>query len=340
VNRATLQDLGLALLVGTVVAVGPFTPARWGPSAVAAVAAGAVALWLRVRTARPVPASEQAPWTRPLLASLRRSPLPWLSLLLAAALFAPTIAWMFERWTASIWANGHGLLVPFLMLYLGAASLRRARIEGVESSAWGLPVVALGAGLAVVDAAIGTGYVSAIALVVCLPGLSLLLLGPRRTRALALPLALGIFMVPISDSVATHLPLRAVTGVGVEWMLERLGFLVLRVQTALVLPEETFRISNACSGFAALYAGIGAAVLFAVYSRSAWRRAALLGAVVPLALVSNMLRVLALVLLVRLFGVGLLDTPIHELSGMATFWLVLALLFGMADRQALRAAVS
>ena len=73
------------------------------------------------------------------------------------------------------------------------------------------------------------------------------------------------------------------------------------------------------------------------YARCCPSRAALLSGCFVLALACNVVRVTILVLIVQYSGVELLETDLHELSGMATFAVVIALLFAIAGRDALRA---
>lgn len=332
-TRATRNNLGLALLIGALVAVSPFTPNEWGPSVLAgAVVATGVFLWRRGQ-----PSQAGAPSARVAMPSLA----VWITAALFVALFAPTVAWLYRSWTTSIWINAHGIFVPFVMGYLGWLALRRDPAAGAEeSSAWGFAFLGAGLGLTVLDSAIHTRYLGAAGLVLCLPGLSLLWLGPRRTRALAVPLLVGLFMIPIPNAVATQLYLRSLTTAAVEPLLFLLGYSAFRRGTAMELASGTFVISDACSGFATLYAAIAVAIVLGFYAPSVPRRVTVLVAAVPLALACNAVRVLLLLLLVDRFGSGLLDTPIHEASGLATFWAVLILLFLIADPGRVRRAAA
>ena len=74
------------------------------------------------------------------------------------------------------------------------------------------------------------------------------------------------------------------------------------------------------------------------HDRRLLRRLLLLLAAWPRALACNIVRVTILVGLANHYGLGLLDTPFHAGSGVATFWIVLVLLIGIADRNALRTA--
>ena len=55
-------------------------------------------------------------------------------------------------------------------------------------------------------------------------------------------------------------------------------------------------------------------------------------AILPLTLAANTLRVLLLVIGSLVFGIELLDTILHEASGVVTFIVVIGTLFWLADR--------
>jgi exosortase/archaeosortase family protein len=101
------------------------------------------------------------------------------------------------------------------------------------------------------------------------------------------------------------------------------------------MPHSVVEVADNCSGFATLYAGILAAVVLAQMTASPLRRAAVLLAAVPLALLCNFVRVTVLVLLVHQFGPSVLETWVHPASGMALFVLVIGGLILIGGRDAL-----
>ena len=317
-RRRVLPELALATLAGVVIASSPLVPKHWlGALAAGVVTGGAVLAWRLRRPAR----TEELPSPT---GTLRVPPLVVLTGALWVAVFMTTWLWLYRQWTASVWSNEHGIFVPFAVAYLVQRTLRQDdRPVQAEGSIWGLPLVALGGALAVLDLSIQTGYVATVGLLISLPGLSLALLGVRRTRALTVPLAVSWLMLPIPRTLATDMQLRHITATCVEWMLDALGYTVLRDATVLHLPVRTFVVSDACSGFAALYAGISVAFILACITPGHLRRALLLLAAPLLAIVANVLRVLILVILTYHHGNWFIDSFFHPASGVATFVIVL-----------------
>jgi exosortase len=254
--------------------------------------------------------------------------------------FAPTFAWLVSRWTEGIYRNGHGIFVPFLMAYLAFDYLKQERDPTPHASAAGFAFLVASFLLLALDAAIKTQLLSAFALVLALPGLSLLLLGAERTRGIVLPLAIGLFMLPIPAGAITklYMVLRTITAVAATWIVPLFGVAVSREGTQLFIPGHVVQVADNCSGFATLYAAILTAIILAHLARSPGRRVAVLAAAVPLALVCNFVRVAVLTWLVYLFGGGILETEIHPASGMVLFVFVIGALLWIAGREALRAS--
>lgn len=330
-KRRWLRDLGLAAVAGTVFAVSPFTPSAWIAKLAMGGAVGAGVLAWRLRRGEDPDGEAEAAAAGSLPMAI------WIAsavAIAAIAVFAPSIEWMYHQWTRSVWANNHGLFIPFVMAYMAWDLLRRdpGPAEGTEDvgSAWGFVPLVLGLGLGVLDSGAQTHYLAIAGLLLVLPGLCLLFLGPRRTSLLRVPLLISLLMVPIPFTMGTPLALRTVTAIGVEPLLHGLGLTALREGTLLILPQHTFIVADACSGFSTLYASMAVAIILACYASSNGRRLALLLAAPPLAVAANVARVLALVLMTKTFGDGLLDTPIHEASGVATFGIVLVTLLAIA----------
>jgi exosortase len=235
-------------------------------------------------------------------------------------LFAPTFAWLFERWTLSVWQQAHGLLIPPIVGYFAWHALR-GRDLPTGASAWGFVFLVPALIIHVVDTGLKTGLLAAIALVMALPGLSLLLLGKHRTAAIAFPLAFAVFMLPIplAFTEPLQLVLRRIAADATAGLAPMAGVPVYLVGFRLHLPNTSVFITDACSGFSTLYAAVVFASLAAYTTSVRWRRWLVLAVCAPLAILSNIVRLVLLVILVRWYGIGVLETFLHPLSGVLTF---------------------
>lgn len=340
-KRATLWNLALAVLIGVLFGVSPHTSANRVPIKIAGgVAIGIAALVLLPRLRAPGP---PAPAPGEACAGKPTGHVPrllWVALTLAALVFLPAAAGLYRHFTEDIWTNGHGLFVLPAVAALALATLRRDPSPSPESSAWGYLPLALGLVLIVLDSAVGTLHMSIVGLLLLLVGLSLLVLGPRRTRSLAFPLLLILFLAPLPTSLSMPLGLTEATAAGTASLLQALGVPVLREETLLLLPRFEYGVSANCSGFSALYAAVGFALVLGYVGRSRLRSLVLLLATWPLAVLASILRSAAIVTIWEVAGHSFHETPLHGLSGIAAFWLVMGVLFLMAGPRRLREAFS
>jgi exosortase len=244
-------------------------------------------------------------------------------------LFAPTVRWLFERWTMSVWQDAHGALIPPVAAYFAYPELKRLAALPRSSSPWGFVFLVPALLLHALDAGMHTELLSAAALILALPGLALLLLGAERTRAIAFPLAFLMFSLPIplAFTEQIHWQLRQFVVAATAAVIPWLGIPVFVEGTTLHMATGSLEIADACSGFSTLYAAAAVACLTAYFTPSSRRRLLVLASAVPLALGANLLRVIALVVLAVWQGDWILDTFIHPLSGVLTFALALPVIF-------------
>jgi exosortase len=252
-----------------------------------------------------------------------------LGLVELVVLFAPTVSWLFDRWTLSIWHNAHGLMIPPIVAYFAHQELKPLADRPRRSSAWGFAFLIPALLLHAVDAGMHTQLLSAVAIFLALPGLSLLLLGVERSRAIAFPLAFLAFALPIPLGLTEqiHLQLRHVATAGTATIVPWFGIPVFVEGTTLHMATGSLQVADACSGFSTLYAAAAVACLTAWSAPTLGRRILVLLAAAPLAIAANLLRVVILVLLVVWRGDQILETFIHPASGMMTFALALPVIF-------------
>lgn len=260
----------------------------------------------------------------------------WVLWLVAAGLlllYAPTLTWLWDRWTMSVWHNAHGMLIVAAIAYLVRRELGARRQLPLASSAWGFVFLAPALLLHALDAGMHTQLLSAVSLVLALPGLALLFLGVERTRSIAfllffLMLALPI---PLAATEQLHLVLRQVATAATALVIPWFGIPLYTEGTSLYIPNGTLQVADACSGFSTLYAAIAVACLTAYSCPAPGRRLLVLLLAAPIAILANALRVILLTLLVHWFGIEILNTSLHTISGLFTFVLALPLIFWLGN---------
>jgi exosortase len=253
----------------------------------------------------------------------------WVVAVELVLLFAPTVAWLWGRWTLSVWHNAHGLLIPFVVAYFAREELLKVSHLPRSSSALGFLFLIPALAVHAIDAGMHTELLAAAALVIALPGLAFLFLGQQRGRAVFIPLLFMAFALPIPLTFveAIILQLRYIATAGTAFVVPLLGIPVFVEGTTLHMAAGALQVADACSGFSTLYAAMAVAFLTAYSTSSPTRRGLVLLLAAPIAILSNILRVIVLVLLVVWQGPDILETFVHPLSGMMTFALSLPVIF-------------
>jgi exosortase len=238
-----------------------------------------------------------------------------------AVVFAPAWLSLARVWSQLEYYN-HGFLVPVVAGWMFAAE--RRRLGPLRRDGRGLAVIGVAALLLVLGIASASPTWQGLACVAAAAGWVLHAWGPDGLRRLAFPLAFLLFMVPLPPAVLTPLILRLQLWVSSAAVaaLQRAGFTVLREGNVVVLPggEELF-VAEACSGITSVVTLLPLGALLAYFTERGWlRRAALMLAVVPIAMLGNWLRVLGTVLAAQRFGVARVTAgPLHDAAGLTTF---------------------
>ena len=317
------REIAIAGLAGGVFAASPLLPpATWTRLLGGLGLACAVLAWRVKRGHAAAGASATGLEARELAAAATAA------LLLLA--FGPALRWMYEQWTHSVWINNHGIFIPFVVAYMVWDVLKHFRGEEATGHAAGIALIVIGLVLSAIDTSVQTHYLGILGLFIAGPGFALAVLGVRRTIALRYAFVVALMMIPVPFSLGTPLMLRDITAIGVEQLLHAGGVAVFREGTVLHLARHQFIVADACSGFSTLYASIAMALILTVHTKVTWRRFAILGAAIPFAIAANILRVLLLVVVSLVFGSEILETPIHEGSGVAVFFLVIVGLGALA----------
>lgn len=139
------------------------------------------------------------------------------------------------------------------------------------------------------------------------------------------------FVIPIPNWVldAVTQPLKIGISESVTWVLAQLGYPVAHIGVTIYVAQYQLLVEDACAGLNSLIS-LSAVGLFYVYIlRGAnWRYSLLLLALIlPIAVLANGVRVMALVLITYHFGDAMAQGYLHDFAGMVTFTSALLLLF-------------
>jgi exosortase len=274
----------------------------------------------------PVAPSSEAPPPSVAEVKIPWQPIAWFGALLIVC-YAPILFRMGLQW-ANDENMGHGFFVPVVAGIIVWQRRKKLASLPLQTNRWGLALV-IWAAIQSIIATLGAELFTArVAFVIALVGVILYLGGTAWVRALALPLLLLVFMIPIPAIIYAQLTLRLqmlASQLG-EIMIGWMGIPVLRAGNTLRLPSQTLDIAEACSGIRSLLSLGFLSLVYAYFmDKRVWMRWALLIATIPIAICANGIRV-ALTGLLSEVNTDLAKGAFHETEGYIVFIVALVAL--------------
>jgi exosortase B len=150
-------------------------------------------------------------------------------------------------------------------------------------------------------------------------------------KALWFPIFYLGFMIPLPGWVLDYitLPLKQLVSEVVTTTLQWLGYPIARVGVTIYIAQYQLLVEDACAGLNSLVSliSIGLFYVYILHNSSAKYSILLLMLVIPIAILANVVRVMALVLLTYYFGDAVAQGFLHNFAGMVTFTSALLLIF-------------
>ena len=228
--------------------------------------------------------------------------------------------------------EGHGPLIIAASLWLVWQA--RERLKAAELSP--APVLgwcALLLGLLLMFIARTQDIVTgeALSFIPVITGCVLLSAGWSILRILAFPIGFLFFAVPMPDWIIDGLtvPLKVFISDAVTRILYDVGYPVAQNGVMIMIGSYQLLVKDACSGMNSIFAlsAIGVFYAYAFRWQEKIRSLVLLAAIIPITIVANFIRVLALVLMAYYGGPDLIEGTVHDLTGIGLFVVAVLLLF-------------
>ncbi len=272
-------------------------------------------------------------------------------LLLAACLiaaFAHNFGEMWIRWFPA-WKHGemdlysritlgqsyytHGPLVPLVSLLIGILLIRHTRIKVRPQRVVGMMILILSLLLHLMACLARVNFVSGFAFIGVVMGLILLIWGAEALRRLWFPVAFLIFMVPLPEVTVSNVNFK-LKMLAASWgvsLANIIGIAAERVGNQVLLDgDKSLVIANVCNGLRTIISllAFGAIYAYACQLRGLWRLF-LFAASLAVALVSNSVRIVSLILVADVWNPEVATGWYHDASGIMVFVIALLLMFGL-----------
>ena len=283
---------------------------------------------------------------------------PWKALSITAAVafvyFSVLLKLGYDWWTDENYS--HGLLIPVILAYLlWVERDRLARAKSRGSLVWGGALVVFAMMALWVGTAGAELYVQRLSLLVMLAGIVIYFWGFRLLRLLLVPLGLLFLAFPIPAILFNKIafPLQLFASRCAVWAMRLFDIPVLRQGNVIELMPRGARESRklevveACSGIRSLMTLVTLAVVFAYFTRPRggdddqggflkrvrtfgfWRSIILVSSAIPIAILTNALRVSGTGILAHYYGTEVADGFFHSFSGWVIYIVAFLLLFAV-----------
>jgi len=257
----------------------------------------------------------------------------WLLWLGALSLCLPTLVQLAQ----GFWSTEHGGHGP-IVLATGIWLLVRARGKIRQVAAPGHPGLAIFLFLSFCMAYVlarmtGMLGIECLAAYGALASVFYYHAGIAAVRLVWFPLIYLLFLFPLPETIVLPLGrvLKMTLSSSAVTLLSALGYSVGQAGVVIYVDHYELLVENACSGMNSLI-GLGVIGIFYAYVRydGSWRASwPLLACVIPIALFSNFVRVLTLILITHYLGDDIAQTYAHDLAAISVFAIAVACLFAM-----------
>ncbi len=259
---------------------------------------------------------------------------PWLwAALGAAALYLPSY------WDAAhgLWQTdefGHAPLILGIVAWLFWQSWPAvAAAPSTSRSGAGWLLLALGLALYALGRTAGVSSVEFVSQIFVAGAVLLLLKGTQGLRAAWFPVFYLVFMVPLPGTVVDALtePLKHWISIIVVDLLHAVGYPIGRSGVMLTVGRYELLVADACSGLNSMFslAALGALFIYIMGRKSRLHTALLVLAIVPIAFVANIVRVISLVLITYHFGDAAGQGFLHGAAGIVLMLVALTAFFAL-----------
>lgn len=163
-------------------------------------------------------------------------------------------------------------------------------------------------------------------------GVVLLLWGWRGLKTMWFPIFFLLFMIPVPGSIVDVVtaPLKMAVSHVAEYILFSAGYPIARLGVTLYIGQYQLLVADACAGLNSIFAleAVGVFYMSVAGHTQKWRNITLALLILPISFVSNVLRVITLVLVTYYFGDAVGQGFVHDFAGILLFMVATALTIG------------
>ena len=249
------------------------------------------------------------------------------------ALFLPTYPHLAGRFSARESYYSHGYLIPFICLFLAWRKREKLKSLPLKPSISGLFLLLGGILLHLLSLALKINFGSYMAIIITLTGLILYLGGKAHFKELFFPVGFLLFMMPLPEVmiIGISFKMKILVAQVSSFLVNSMGISTMRDGSTIYLPQGYVIVGDPCSGLRSLITFFALGFLFTQFcNASFFKKCMLVVCTVPVALISNAVRIISLLLVTHIYGEKVAMGFFHDFSGVMVFILVFAGFIGVS----------
>lgn len=247
--------------------------------------------------------------------------------------YLPTMLWMIERWMEKESYYGHGFLIPIvslLILWQRRDALKKIKLSTYSAGLW---IVAIGLATHMACSALRIYFISGFSFVFVLYGLVLYFLGKDMARGVTFPLFFLLAMIPLPLVLIGNMTvkLKLFAAQAATFVLNKIGFPSIRDGSIIRMPSSFIAVEAPCSGLRSLISLLTLGLLFAYALKGSYAKKSILFlSSVPIALSTNIIRIVMLGAVNDLYGEKVAMGFFHDFTGFLIFGFAFGGLLGVS----------
>jgi len=244
--------------------------------------------------------------------------------------YGPIFAWMWGRWFEEKGYYSHGILIPFVSLFL--LLFQRDKLAKIpqESSPGGLKIFTTGILVYWAAAILHFYSIAGFSLLAVMAGIILHFYGNRMLKEVLFPLFFLVFMIPLPlimvATIGFNMKVLAATLATI--ILNQLQLPAIQMASLIKMGHTYVVVEDSCGGLGFLISLNALAAIIAYQMKSGLiKKSLLFASSFPIAVITNALRIVFLGAVGEIYGIRYTKGALHNLSGFFIFILAFLLLY-------------
>ncbi|MFC1898821.1 exosortase/archaeosortase family protein [Chloroflexota bacterium] len=246
-------------------------------------------------------------------------------------LYLPVLIWLVQEWLNNPF-YGHGFIVPIVSAI--SFWMKRDNFKLEKPSLPGIIICFAGLLIYVLSFSIwGIYFLSALSLLIVIFGAIVYLVGMGRAREFLFPIGFLFFMIPMPIVNQLSYYMQNFTSYATVAVVRLFNVDITAVGNQISLSNSSFIIGPQCSGMNSIISLLTIAVFLAfmlMTCNAFWKKIILSLSALPLAVLSNIVRITILLIIAENWGTEAAMSYFHNISSPLLFILSITLLFVLA----------